>query len=216
METRVLKDLGSLWWLTHARISNGSFHSASAKLDWLCANAVQFTASVSAGLLAIMAGVLYIRQTYMIYPSFVPPGSRTLPHYWTITFPTTTSNSQPRTAADGIKVKAYLMKQQRELLGRNNPSPPSDLKVAANEKQTDEVARITGDVEAVKARNVHLSLDTPPAVPRCTNNSGSRCAHHVDLDLLQQDLIDHYPKVKGMLPLFVSEEAWAEDERGRE
>ncbi|KAF9502829.1 hypothetical protein BS47DRAFT_1386563 [Hydnum rufescens UP504] len=189
METRVLKDLGSLWWLTHARISNGSFHSASAKLDWLCANAVQFTASVSAGLLAIMAGVLYICQTYMIYLSFVPPGSRvalrswTLPHYWTITFPTTTSNSQPWTAADGIKVKAYLMKQQRELLGRNNPSPPSDLKVAANEKQTDEVARITGDVEAVKARN---------------------------------DLIDHYPKVKGMLPLFVSEEAWAEDERGRE
>ncbi|KAF9508400.1 hypothetical protein BS47DRAFT_1350455 [Hydnum rufescens UP504] len=60
----------------------------------------------------------------------------------TITFPTTTSNSQPRTAADCIKVKAYPMKQQREL-GRNSPSPPSDLKVE----------RITGDVETAKARN---------------------------------------------------------------
>ncbi|KAF9509562.1 hypothetical protein BS47DRAFT_1349127 [Hydnum rufescens UP504] len=28
-------------------------------------------------------------------------------------------------------------------------------------------------------------------------------AHHVDLDLLRQDLIDHYPKVKAMLPLFM-------------
>ncbi|KAF9515183.1 hypothetical protein BS47DRAFT_1342340 [Hydnum rufescens UP504] len=50
----------------------------------------------------------------------------------------------------------------------------------------------------------------------CTNNSGSWRAHHVDLDLLRQDPIDHYPKVKAMLPLFVSEKAWAEDERGRE
>ncbi|KAF9510159.1 hypothetical protein BS47DRAFT_1348319, partial [Hydnum rufescens UP504] len=39
-------------------------------------------------------------------------------------------------------------------------------------------------------------------VLRCTNNSGSRRAHHVDVDLLRQDLIDHYPKVKGTLPLF--------------
>ncbi|KAF9503673.1 hypothetical protein BS47DRAFT_1356018 [Hydnum rufescens UP504] len=44
---------------------------------------------------------------------------------------------------------------------------------------------------------VHLSLDPPK----------SRRAHHVDLDLLRQDLIDHYPKVKAMLPLFMSEKA---------
>ncbi|KAF9509519.1 hypothetical protein BS47DRAFT_1349087 [Hydnum rufescens UP504] len=43
-----------------------------------------------------------------------------------------------------------------------------------------------------------------------------RNPHHIDLDLLQQDLIDHYPKVKATLPLFMSEKAWAEDERGRE
>ncbi|KAF9510532.1 hypothetical protein BS47DRAFT_1347826 [Hydnum rufescens UP504] len=30
------------------------------------------------------------------------------------------------------------------------------------------------------------------------------------------NLIDHYPKVKGTLPLFMSEKAWAEDYRGRE
>ncbi|KAF9504703.1 hypothetical protein BS47DRAFT_1354829 [Hydnum rufescens UP504] len=43
------------------------------------------------------------------------------------------------TAADCIKVKAYPMKQQRELLVIS--------KVTANKKQTDKVARITGDVE---------------------------------------------------------------------
>ncbi|KAF9508371.1 hypothetical protein BS47DRAFT_1365991 [Hydnum rufescens UP504] len=144
--TGILKDLGSLWWLTHARISNGSFHSASVKLGWLWANAVQFTASVSAGVLAI------ILRSPRLPRERVALRSWTLPHHQTITFPTTTSNSQLRTAADCIKVKAYPMRQQREL-GRNSPSPPSDLKVAANEKQTDEVARITGDVETAKARN---------------------------------------------------------------
>ncbi|KAF9517592.1 hypothetical protein BS47DRAFT_1359613 [Hydnum rufescens UP504] len=77
----------------------------------------------------------------------------TSPHHQIITFPMMTSNSQLQTAADCIKVEAYLMKQWRELLGRNNPSPPSDLKVTANEKKTDKVARITGDVETAEARN---------------------------------------------------------------
>ncbi|KAF9503674.1 hypothetical protein BS47DRAFT_778789 [Hydnum rufescens UP504] len=120
-----------------------------------------------------MAGVLYIGETYMIYPSFVPPArerasgpsflgvpypalishSQTLPHHRTIIFPTTTSNSQPRMAAHCIKVKAYLMKQQRELWVEIAPHPRVISKVTANEKQTDKVARIPGDVETAKARN---------------------------------------------------------------
>jgi len=41
-------------------------------------------------------------------------------------------------------------------------------------------------------------------------------AHIMSTLDLRQDLIDHYPKVKATLPLFVSEKAWAEDYRGRE
>jgi len=37
-----------------------------------------------------------------------------------------------------------------------------------------------------------------------------------DVDLLRQDLIDHYPKVNATLPWFMSEKAPAEGERGRE
>ena len=41
-------------------------------------------------------------------------------------------------AADGVKVKAYLMKQRKELLDRNDSQAPNDLEGAAREKRTDD------------------------------------------------------------------------------
>lgn len=94
----------------------------------------KFTASTCAGLLAIVAGALYVGQTYMIYPSFVPPGSResvATPLDYHIPY-----DDLELVAADGVKVKAYLMKQRKE--DRYDSRALDNLEVAAREKQTDD------------------------------------------------------------------------------
>ncbi|KAG8959972.1 hypothetical protein FRC03_007236 [Tulasnella sp. 419] len=71
------------------------------------------SASFLAGTAALGVGLLYYGQNYMIYPSGFPPGSRTniaTPLEYNMIYQDLTLET-----SDGLKLKAYLMLQRREV-----------------------------------------------------------------------------------------------------
>jgi len=96
---------------------------------------VKFLVALSGvGLTAAAVG-LYVGQTYLIYPSYIPPGSRetvSTPADYEIPF-----DDLELRSADGTKVKAYLMKQRKELVGSNAAQVPERLR-ADDLKLTDD------------------------------------------------------------------------------